>query len=137
VKLSVTTYDERTASTTQLVQIKTHDVAIGSFQVPNTAQVGKTKRITVGVGTRRYTDNVQVQLLRSTPNGFDVVGTLTQTVAVGARNQLTDFAFSYTLTDEDARIGKVTFKAVATILDSRDALPGDNELIAPFTRVTR
>lgn len=137
VRLSITTSDGRTASTTQVVQVRTHDVAIGRFQVPNTGQTGKTRRITVGVGTRRYAENVQVQLLRSTPTGFEVVGTLNQAVPVGARNRTTEFAFTYTFTEEDARIGKVTFKTVATIQGARDALPADNELIAPSTRVTR
>ena len=80
---------------------------------------------------------MQVQLLRSTASGFEVVGTLNQSVPVSARNQTTDFSFSYTFNEEDARIGKVTFKTVATIVGARDSLPADNELIAPFTRVLR
>ena len=32
-------------------------------------------------------------------------------------------------------VGKVTFRAVASINAGRDALPGDNELIAPATTV--
>jgi hypothetical protein len=32
-------------------------------------------------------------------------------------------------------VGKVTFRAVASFNAGRDALPGDNELIAPATTV--
>lgn len=39
-------------------------------------------------------------------------GTLTQFVPVHKSNRTTGFDFSYTFTGEDARIGKVTFKAV-------------------------
>jgi hypothetical protein len=43
------------------------------------------------------------------------------------------FAFSKTFTSEDAVLGEITFKAVATILNHADALPADNEVIAPLT----
>jgi hypothetical protein len=33
-------------------------------------------------------------------------------------------------------LGKVSFKAVATIIDHRDALPGDNEMISPPVKIT-
>jgi hypothetical protein len=45
------------------------------------------------------------------------------------------FAF-YLVTEADQNVGKVTFKAVATIVDHRDALPGDNELTSPPVKVT-
>jgi len=53
------------------------------------------------------------------------------------KNGTTEFAFSYTFTADDARVGKVTFKAVANILGARDALPADNEAIAAPTKVSR
>jgi hypothetical protein len=33
-------------------------------------------------------------------------------------------------------VGQLRFKAVATIIDHRDALPGDNELISPLVKIT-
>ena len=48
-----------------------------------------------------------------------------------------EFGFSYTFTADDAQIGKVTFRAVAVISGARDALPADNEAIAPPTKVSR
>ena len=46
------------------------------------------------------------------------------------------FPFSYLVTQADRTVGKVSFKAVATILDHRDALPADNELISPPVKIT-
>lgn len=63
------------------------------------------------------------------------VGRLVQDVPVRSSNRTTGFNFSYTFTDEDARIGKVTFTAVATIENVRDALPADNETISLPTKV--
>lgn len=53
------------------------------------------------------------------------MGTLSQYVPV--RNREVRFDFTYTFTTEEARIGKVTFKAVAELIDAHDALPADNE----------
>jgi len=38
-------------------------------------------------------------------------------------NRATPFDFTYTFTDGDTAGGRVTFKAVATIVDARDARP--------------
>jgi hypothetical protein len=78
---------------------------------------------------------VQVQLFRSTPSGFQVVGTLTQTVPVNKGNQTTPFTFNYSFTGDDATMGKVTFLATASIVGARDALPGDNTATATPTSV--
>jgi hypothetical protein len=136
VKLDVTTTDGRTASTSQVVHVKTHDVAITNFEVPRSARVGRTQKLTIGVSNQRYPENVQVDLYRSTPAGLVRFGSLTQSVPVRPRRKTTDFVFSYTFTTDDAAVGRVTFKAVATIVDARDALPSDNESVAPPTKVT-
>jgi PKD repeat protein len=137
VQLTVTTFDGRTASASQVVHVKTHDVAITKFLAPQAASAGQTRQITVGLNSRRYPETVQVQLFKSVPNGLQLVGTLTQSVPVRSSNRTTDFAFSYTFTSDDASVGKVTFRAVATILGARDALPADNEAIASPTKVSR
>ncbi len=135
VRLAVTTFDGRIASASQIVLVRTHDVAITKLTAPQTARAGQTRQITVGVSDNRYPETVQVQLFKSTPGGFQLVGTLTQSVPVRGANRTTAFDFSYTFTSDDAAIGKVTFKADATILGPRDALPSDNEAIASPTRV--
>jgi len=135
VKLTVTTRDGRTASTSQVVHIRTHDVGIAKLTVPNSASVGQTKQITVGIVDARYQETVQVQLFRSTPGGFQVVGTLVQTIAPQNGSKTTPYSFNYTFVADDAAAGKVTFQAVATILGARDALPGDNTVIALPTAV--
>jgi hypothetical protein len=50
---------------------------------------------------------------------------------------MTDVTFSYTFTKADAAMKKVTFRVVVSVLDNRDALPGDNEVIALPTSVKK
>ena len=135
VELTVTTHDGRSASTSRTLQVRTHDVAITRFQAPSSGMTGKTSKINVDIRSNRYPETVQVQLFKSVPGGFQLVATSTQTLPT--RNRVTSVAFSYTFAPEDAVIGKVTFKAVATLLGARDALPADNEAIAPPTKVNR
>ncbi len=132
-----TTYDGRSASVSKTITVRTHDVAIIKFTVPNSASAGQTRGITVGIKNLRYAERVRIELYRSTPSGYVYVGWLEMTVPVRSGNRTTDFNFSYTFTSEDAKIGKVTFKAVATIQDARDALPADNEAISQPVKVSR
>lgn len=127
VKLTVKTSDGRVGSTTQTLSVRTRDVYITRIVRPRTAVTGQTKRILVTVGNQRYPQTVRVELLRSVPGGYTPLGSLIQFVDA---NTAIDFYFSHTFTAADAQIGKVTFKAIATILDGRDALPGDNEFIS-------
>jgi PKD repeat protein len=136
VTLRVTTMDGRSASTTQVVHVQTHDVGIAKLTAPKSGRSGRSIRITVDVSNKRYPETVQVQLLRSSAGGFEVVGTLTQFVQARQKRPTT-FNFSYTFTPNDANIGKVTFKAIATIVDARDGFPSDNEVVAPSTKVSR
>jgi hypothetical protein len=137
VELTVTTSDGRTASTSQVVQVRTHDVAIVRIGVPNSAHVGQTVAVNVYVRNTRYPEQVQVDLFKSPPGDFQQVGSLTQSVPVRPPGgNATRFAFTYTITQADGTVGKVSFKAVATILDHRDVSPGDNELISAPIKVT-
>jgi hypothetical protein len=53
-------------------------------------------------------------------------------------NHTTAVNFTYTFTSDDARIGKVTFRTVATLINAHDVIPVDNEAISsPPTKVTR
>ncbi len=130
VQHGVTTVDGRTASTSQIVHVQTHDVAITKFSTPNAAKAGQTRSISVGLSSKRSPETVEVDLFKSTQGGLVQVGFLTQSVPVRPSNRTTDFDFSYTFTSADATIGKVTFRAVATIMGARDALPADNEAIS-------
>ena len=139
VKLTVTTYDGRVASVTQVLHVKTHDVAIVKFTAPNAASAGQTRQLSVAVNDSRYPETVQVQLLKSAPGGFGgflPVGTLTQTIPAAPRNQTTSFSFSYTFTADDAAVGKVSFEAIATIVSARDAQSADNTAISLPTKVS-
>jgi PKD domain len=134
VSLTATTADGRSGSTSQVVHVRTHDVSVDRFTVPNTARTGQTRQLTVTVKNVRYDQNVRVELYKSTASGFVQVGALTQFVAARP-NRTTEFPFNYTFTSDDAAIGKVTFRAVAVITDGRDALPSDNEVISTPTTV--
>jgi PKD repeat protein len=138
VQHTVTTSDGRTASGSQVVHVKTHDVAITRLSAPLSATSGQTRAITVQISNKRYGEYVQIDLYKSVPGGLQLVGSYTQFVPVRPANRTTTFTFNYTFTKNDASLGKVTFKAVAIIRDARDALPADNELTsAPPTRVPR
>ncbi len=136
VQLTVTTPDGRAASTSQVVHVETHDVAIVRMAVPNTAHVGQTIAINVYVRNSRYPERVRVDLFKSVPGGFEQVGFLTQSVPVRRGDRTTRFAFTNTITEADRTMGNVVFKAVATILEHRDARPGDNDLTSPPVRIT-
>ena len=83
----------------------------------------------------RYPDRVEVQLYKSVLGGYEQIGVTTQLIPVRRGNRSTAVSISYTFTDSDAAIGKVTFKAVVNLLEARDALPADNEAISPPTKV--
>jgi hypothetical protein len=130
VSLTATTFDGRSGSSSQVIHVLTKDVAISKFSIPQTAQINQTKTINVDILNKRYSDNVQVALYKGLPGGGEqLIGVLTIYVPAKAK-QATTFKFSYTFTSGDAAIGKVTFRAVATIASGRDALPADNTSIA-------
>lgn len=140
VTVTVTTFDGRVASVSRVVTVKTHDVAIAKFTVPQAASAGQTRGITVGIVDNRYPETVQVELLKGVPgagqfDNFQVVGTLTQSVSVLGGNRTTPFGFDYTFTSDDAAVGSVTFEAVATIIGAPDAIPADNTATALPTKV--
>jgi PKD repeat protein len=136
VKLTVTTSDGRTGSVTKLVSVRTHDVAIVRLAVPANAHAGQTIAVSAYVSNTNYPETVEMTLSRSTPQGFSQIGSLTQLVTVKTGGQTTKFAFSYTITETDAAIGKITFRAAATLVGSRDALPGDNQLSSTPVTIT-
>jgi PKD repeat protein len=137
VGLAVTTHDGRSASTSQVVRVRTHDIAITKFTVPTSAKAGQTRELTVGVRNSLYPESVQFQLFKSVPGfgGFQPVGTLTQLIPVRPGNKTVPVTFSYTFSNDDAAVGKVTFQVIATIMGGRDAISADNTAIAAPTRV--
>jgi PKD domain-containing protein len=136
VRITDTTPDGRTGSASQTIHVRTHDVAVTKLTVPQSASAGQTRKISVGLSDLRYSEVVQVQLFISTPNGFVLVGTLTQTCPITGPNKSIPFDFSYTFTKADAQVGSVTFMATATIIGARDALTTNNTVIALPTKVS-
>jgi PKD repeat protein len=138
VQLAITTVDGRTASISQVVHVQTHDVAIVKIQAPQAASSGQTRTIMVSLKSKTYPETVRVDLYKSIPGGLEFIGTLTQVVPAYPTNRTTSFNFAYTFTTSDAAIGKVTFYAVATIVDARDSYSADNEAYSsPPTKVSR
>jgi hypothetical protein len=135
--LGITTTDGRSASATSQVHVKTHDVAMTKLTVPQSARVGQSRQLTVGLTNTRYADIVQVALMRSVAGGgFEQVGQVTQNVPTRTGGRTTTFSISYTFAPEDATLGKVTFQAIATILGARDAHAADNTVTALPTKVS-
>ena len=94
------------------------------------ASANQTKTINVDIKNNRYSDYVQVVLYKGLPGGGEQqIGILTIFVPARA-NRPTTFKFSYTFTSDDVALGKVVFKAIASINNGRDALPADNTAIA-------
>lgn len=138
VQHAATTIDGRTASTSQVIHVRTHDISITRVTAPQSAHSGQTKPITVSIRNTRYAETVTVDLFKSSPNGDTWIGALTLEVPVLSGNRTRLFTFNYTFTPEDAQIGKVTFKAIATLVGANDAFTQDNTGISsPPTRVTR
>jgi PKD domain-containing protein len=136
VTLTVTTPDGRSASLTQMVRVATHDVEITKVQAAQTANVGQTRQITVGIVNTRYADTVQVRLLKSVAGGnWQEIGVSTQLVPVRGPNRTTSFVFNYTFTAEDKVLGKINFQAIASIQGPRDAALTDNTFISLPTKV--
>jgi hypothetical protein len=135
VKHTATTPDGRTGTVSQVVSVRTHDVAAVHVAAPTAARVGQTRPITVNIKNNLYPERVEVQLHKSVPGGYELVSVTNQNIPVRLGNRTTAVSFSYTFTQADANIGKVTFKAVVNLIDARDVLPGDNEAISPPTKV--
>jgi PKD domain-containing protein len=139
VQHSVTTFDGRSASTSQVVHVRTHDVSISNVSAPKSANVGQTKAITVSIRNTRYPETVRIELYRSVAGGsFELISTSTQFIPVRSGNRTTQFSFNYTFRPQDAQVGKVTFRAIVVIENANDAFQADNEAIStPPTAVKR
>jgi hypothetical protein len=136
VRHSATTPDGRTGSTSQVVHVRTHDVAITKIAAPQSANTGQTRSVTVYVSNKSYAETVVITLFKSVLGGFEQVGSYSQYVPARSTNRTVAFTFNYTFSNSDASIGKVSFKAVANIVNARDSFPADNELISsPPTKV--
>jgi hypothetical protein len=104
---------------------------------PQAAQAGQTRQIGVNIKNTRLPETVRVELLKSIPGGFQSIASTEQNIPVRSGNRTTAVNLSYTFSNDDATVGKVTFKAVVYIVNARDGLHADNEAIAAPTKVSR
>jgi PKD domain len=132
---SITTSDGRSGSTSQQLSVRTHDVAIWRFATPTVASAGKTDKLTVSISNHRYPETVAVEFYRSSPSGFEFVGSKSVSVPVLPASRTTAVSLNYTFTSADKAIGKVTFEAIAVTPFVRDVLPADNQAVSSPTRV--
>ena len=116
VSLSEITTDGRSGTTSKLVQVRTHDVVITKFTIPQTAKVNQTRSVTVEINNQNYPETVQVLLYKSTGNGYIQVGESIQFVPVKPANRTTAFTMNNTFTSQDAALGNINFRAVANIV---------------------
>jgi len=138
VQHSATTRDGRIGSTSQVVHVRTHDVAITKISAPQSANAGQTRSVTVYVSNKSYAETVVITFYRSVLGGFEQVGSYSQFVPARSTNRTVAFTFNYTFSSSDASIGKVTFKALASLANARDAFPADNEAVSsPPTKVAK
>lgn len=127
------TADGRSGSSTQTVNVETHDVTVSNVVAPATAKVGDTGQVEVSVNNTRYAEDVVVELLRRRWDGYsDIVGTVRQHVA---KNGTVVVPFSYTYSEADAALGKATLRARVRLADREDNNPADNERMVETTIV--
>lgn len=107
-RLDIATTDGRSASDSQAIRVRTHDIAITAMTVPVKGQVGRTKQLAVGVSNTRYAETVQVEILRSVPGqGFEQVGQVTQGLPARSAKRSTTFNISYTFESATVRLVEV------------------------------
>ena len=132
VQLTVTTVDGRTASTSQVIPVRTHDVAVVKIEVPKTARIGKAITITTHLRNTRYQRPSRSTYSRVSQGALNRSVPSPNRCRCGPSNQTTQFGLAYTITQADKTAGQ----AVATIIGHRDALPADNDLISPPVKIT-
>ncbi|MFN8488025.1 MAG: PKD domain-containing protein [Caldilineaceae bacterium] len=138
VRHTVKAADGRTGSITRVLTVRTHDIAITKFARPQDGRVGDVRTLVIGISNKFHAETVHVDLYKSVPGGYDgfaPIGYSEQFVPVQKNNKTTDFLFSYTFTPDDGRIGKVSFKAIAWIVNARDGWPADNAYITQSVNV--
>lgn len=138
VRHTVTTTDARRGVATYVVSVRTHDVAITKFARPKDGRVGDVRTLVIGISNKLQAETVHVELYKSAPgtyDGFTLIGFSEQYVPVQKNGKTTDFLFGYTFTPTDGQIGKVNFKAIAWLINARDAWLADNAYITQSTIV--
>lgn len=136
VTITVAARGGRINTATKTVRVRTHDVTILSLVAPGKGKVGKQSVISVGIGNTRYPETVRVDLFKVTPQGDVLIGTSVGAVGVMRLKKALSLSFDYVFTSDDAVIGKLPFKAVATIQGARDAVNSDNMQTSPPTLVS-
>lgn len=128
----VETTDGRSATVSRVISVRTRDVSILKFARPKDGRVGQVRKFIVGINSKLQAETVRVDIYKTelgAYDGFRQIGSWEQVVPVQSGKKTTDFIFVYTFSEEDARLGKVNFKAVASIVNGRDAAPADNAYI--------
>ncbi|SDL89547.1 PKD domain-containing protein [Lentzea albidocapillata subsp. violacea] len=139
VTVTASVADGRTATTTRMLAVRTHDVSVAGLSVPASARAGQTKPINVSVANTRNDEDVTVVLYRVGAAGEQEreIGRLTQRVLASAQGR-SEFPFAYSYRQEDAAAGQVTFRVRAEVAGygwRGDDKGDDNEARATTTSV--
>ncbi|MFJ8965194.1 PKD domain-containing protein [Lentzea sp. NPDC102401] len=111
-----------------------HDATITGFTTPANAAPGEQKPITVQVRNDAFAERAVVSLHRLDGGFGTLIGE--QTVDLPASGTI-DVPFAHTFTAEDARIGKVAFRASVRLTSSSDSRFAGNVVTAVATTVGR
>ncbi|MFD4675168.1 PKD domain-containing protein [Lentzea sp. NPDC058450] len=109
-----------------------HDAGITKFTAPATAAAGEQKAITVQVRNDAFAERAVVTFTRLDRLSWLPLGE--QTIDLPASATI-NVPFAYTFTAEDARIGKVAFRATVRLTSSSDTRAAGNDVIAVATTV--
>lgn len=135
VQHGIVTIDGRTDTITKTISIRTHDVAITKFLTPKLTLPGQTRKLAVVLRNNNYPEEARVNLYKKTAYGYQFIDYQWVSIPVSEDYRTMDVIFNYTFTDEDARLGRVTFKVVVYIYLARDVNWADNEAISKETRI--
>jgi hypothetical protein len=135
VRLHVTAADGRVGTTSALVRVTTHDIALTRIVAPAAVTVADLCEVVVVAESRHGPEIVQVELLRARGSGAP------EPIAVHTRSlpetgEL-EIGFAVAFGDADVAEGEVTFHARASLVGAVDRAPENNELAAPPTAVRR
>jgi hypothetical protein len=119
VTLTSTTADGRSGTGTRTVHVQTHDVAVDGFKVPQSASVGQTKPITVGI-KNTATRSRAGPARESVPVTSSASDNRHAATAVCPKGEQDDRVSAQLRSPDDGAIGRVVH-ATATLSSARDA----------------
>ncbi len=134
VSLIATTDDRRADISSHEEPVRTHDIAVASFEAPEQLQPGLKHHFVVSVISKHYPETVLVELYKQSPSGVESrFASRQQSISVG---KPVLFDFDHLFSTNDFAAGITSIQAKATIIGYEDAVPSDNSATAAIRQVT-